>query len=69
MTAPDDNAHPVVYIKDTSSNGTYLNAQPMKRNEEVLLNEGDVITLPSQEGPPPHPPPLPHTPLRNRQRA
>ncbi|CAN6466510.1 unnamed protein product [Victoria cruziana] len=34
-----------VYIKDTSTNGTYLNWEMLKKNAQVELHHGDVISL------------------------
>ncbi|XP_031497134.1 uncharacterized protein LOC116262152 isoform X2 [Nymphaea colorata] len=34
-----------VYIRDTSTNGTYLNWEMLKKNDHVELHHGDVISL------------------------
>ncbi|KAH3686233.1 hypothetical protein WICPIJ_002790 [Wickerhamomyces pijperi] len=41
----DENSIPLVYIKDTSLNGTFVNKEKISKNQTYLLNHGDVITI------------------------
>lgn len=41
----DENSIPLVYLKDTSLNGTFVNGLRISKNETYLLNNGDLITI------------------------
>lgn len=42
----DEDSVPLVYVKDVSLNGTYLNERRLKRNDVALLNHGDILSIP-----------------------
>lgn len=41
----DDNSIPLIYLKDLSLNGTYVNDNKIAKNSVSLLKHGDVITI------------------------
>jgi meiosis-specific serine/threonine-protein kinase MEK1 len=42
----DENSVPLVYIKDISLNGTYINDRRLAKKEVVLLHHGDMVSIP-----------------------
>lgn len=46
MVAYEDEDHPSAFLKDTSTNGTYLNWEKLKKNSpESMLHHGDIISF------------------------
>ncbi|KAJ9680763.1 hypothetical protein PVL29_019931 [Vitis rotundifolia] len=46
MVAYEDEDHPCAFLKDTSTNGTYLNWEKLKKNSpESILHHGDIISF------------------------
>lgn len=41
----DENSIPLVYLKDVSLNGTYINDVKLSKNSVCLLNHGDIIAI------------------------
>ncbi|GMM38872.1 serine/threonine protein kinase [Saccharomycopsis crataegensis] len=41
----EENSAPLIYLKDTSLNGVYVNDQLVGKNEIVLLEDGDTIEI------------------------
>jgi meiosis-specific serine/threonine-protein kinase MEK1 len=42
----DENSVPLVYIKDMSLNGTYVNGSRLAKKEVMLLRHGDIVSIP-----------------------
>lgn len=41
----DDNSIPIIYLKDVSLNGTFINDLKLGKNSTVILSHGDIIAI------------------------
>lgn len=41
----DDNSSCIFYLKDVSTNHTFVNGEPIKNNKFIMLNDGDEIEI------------------------